>query len=250
MYWWPDREWVTIPLRALKYEVWFPLHEFISSFLSFVRIRFAQLVSNSYIHLISFIALCQEHGITLGVDFFFVLFSVDRSKEPDLRQLNKQPDKITCIKTPSSNKGWNSQWIFVKGTDLKLLPVFGLTLRFCSFEGITFAFPVYFDRIRHSSSSFRPPLAFWTYFPGAASMTTSLMWTASNLVPLLRVTSRSAPFSRATSVLTYDLLGIVRMMCPGLIPWRTLPPSAVPGSTILSSWWVGFIPTNWVCLAW
>lgn len=53
-------EWVAVPLNALKYAVQFPLHEFISSFLCFVGIGFAQLVPNSYIHLICFIAFCHN----------------------------------------------------------------------------------------------------------------------------------------------------------------------------------------------
>lgn len=122
IFWRPEGEWVAVPLYLLKYGVRFPLHEFISSFLSFAGIEFAQLVPNSYIHLISFVALCQEIGITPSLDFFFALFTIGRSKEPNLRQLNKQANRTVPIKHPTSNKGWHLQWIFVRGTDLQLLP--------------------------------------------------------------------------------------------------------------------------------
>lgn len=122
MYHRPEGEWVAVHLYALRYGVRFPLHEFISSFLCLVGIGFSQLAPNSYIQLISFIALCQEAGITPGLDFFFVLFSVGRSKEPGLRHLNRVPGRDTFVKTPSSNKGWHSQWFFMRGTDLNLLP--------------------------------------------------------------------------------------------------------------------------------
>lgn len=58
MFWRPKGGWVAVHLYALKYGVRFPLHEFISSFLCLVGIGFSQLAPNSYIQLISFIALC------------------------------------------------------------------------------------------------------------------------------------------------------------------------------------------------
>lgn len=91
-------------------------------FLNFAGFRFAQLVPNSYIHLISFISLCHEIGITPGLDFFFALFTITGSKEPGLRQLNKRANRPVIIKNPSSNKGWHDKWIFVRGIDLQLLP--------------------------------------------------------------------------------------------------------------------------------
>lgn len=46
---------------------------------------------NSYIHLICFIAFCHECGVEPSLDFFFVMFTLGRSKELGYRQLNKQP---------------------------------------------------------------------------------------------------------------------------------------------------------------
>lgn len=122
MYWRPEGKWVAIPIWALKYGFRFPLHEFIISFLCFVGIEFAQLVPNAYIHLVSFIAICHELVVSPDLDFFLVMISVRRSKEPGLRQLNRVPGRATFAKTPSSNKGWHEQWIFAKGTNLQLLP--------------------------------------------------------------------------------------------------------------------------------
>lgn len=84
MYWRLDG-WVVVPLYALKYGVRFPLHEFISTFLGFVGIDFAQLVPNSYIHLICFIAFCHECRVQQLINFFFAMFSLGRSKEPEFR---------------------------------------------------------------------------------------------------------------------------------------------------------------------
>lgn len=67
---------LAVPLYALRYGVRFPLHEFICTFLSFVGIGLVQLVSNSYIHLICFIAFCHECGVLPSIDFFFTLFTL------------------------------------------------------------------------------------------------------------------------------------------------------------------------------
>lgn len=61
--WWLGGESVIIPIYAPKYKVMFHLYEFISSFLCFVEIGFAQLVPNSYIHLIWFLTFYYECGV-------------------------------------------------------------------------------------------------------------------------------------------------------------------------------------------
>lgn len=81
--------WTTVPHYALKYEVRFPLHPFILTLLGFIGVGFAQLVLNSFIHIISFIPFCEELRITPTLDFFFILFSLGRSRELGFRQINK-----------------------------------------------------------------------------------------------------------------------------------------------------------------
>lgn len=88
MYYRPNG-WTAIPIYALRYGIQFPLHEFITTFLGFIGIWFAQLVPNSYINLIYYIAFCHECGVPPALDFFFGLFTLGRSKEPGFKQLNK-----------------------------------------------------------------------------------------------------------------------------------------------------------------
>lgn len=57
---------------------------------NFVRIGFIQLVPNSYIHLIYFIAFYQECRVEPSIDLFFAIFTSVRSKKSGYRQLNKQ----------------------------------------------------------------------------------------------------------------------------------------------------------------
>lgn len=125
MYHRPDR-WTAISLSTFKYRVCLPLHAFVITLLGFVRVSLAQLVPNSYIHIISFIALYQELGISPTINLFFSLFTMSRSRESEFQHINKQSnralEKRPLMKTSSSNKGCHSLWSFIRGPNIHEIP--------------------------------------------------------------------------------------------------------------------------------
>lgn len=115
--------WTAVVATILEKGVRFPLHPFLLTILGFVGVGFAQLVSNSYIHILAFIAFCHKSGVDPTIDFFFTVYKISQSREKGFKVIGKQASKTgekferrSLVTTPSSNKGWNEKWFFVKGT--------------------------------------------------------------------------------------------------------------------------------------
>lgn len=128
MYQCPE-DWTAMPLTLLEKGVRFPLHVFLVTLLGFISVGFAQLVPNSYIHILAFIAFCHEVGVAPTLDFFFSIYAVSKSREKRFKLLGKIPSKAgedferrSLMNTSSSNKRWHEQWFFVKGPEIASLP--------------------------------------------------------------------------------------------------------------------------------
>lgn len=78
--------WTAMPLTLLEKRVRLPLHAFVSTLLRFISIGFTQLVPNSYINTIAFIAFCHEADIPPAIDFFLTLFKLNKSREYSFKQ--------------------------------------------------------------------------------------------------------------------------------------------------------------------
>lgn len=63
-------------MAILEKGVRFPLHIFLVTLLGFIGVRFAQLVPNSYINILAFIAFCHEVGVEPTLDFFFTVYKI------------------------------------------------------------------------------------------------------------------------------------------------------------------------------
>lgn len=121
--------WTAAPVTILEKGVRFPLHAFIVTLLGFLGVGFAQLVSNSYIHILGFIAFCHELGIEPTLDFFFTVYKIGQSREKEFKVISKHSSKTgekferrSLVNTPSSNRGWHEKWFYVKGPEISSLP--------------------------------------------------------------------------------------------------------------------------------
>lgn len=124
----PLENWTAMPV-TLEKGVRLPLHAFVITLLGFVGVGLVQLVPNSYIHILTFIAFCHKQGIPPAVDFFFTLFIAGKSWERGYKMLSKQSpkpnarlEKRPLMDTPSSNQGWHKEWFFVKGPEVSSIP--------------------------------------------------------------------------------------------------------------------------------
>lgn len=120
--------WTAVPVTILEKGVRFPLHDFIVTILGFLGVGFAQLVPNSYIHILAFIAFCHELSVKPTLDFFTV-YKIGQSREKGFKAISKHSSKIgekferrSLVNTPSSNRGWHEKWFFVKGPEITSLP--------------------------------------------------------------------------------------------------------------------------------
>lgn len=121
--------WTAIPVTLLEKGVRFPLHIFLVTLLGFVGVGFTQLVPNSYIHILAFIAFCHEVGVEPTLEFFFTVYKIGQSREKGFKALSKQAPKIgekferrSLVSTPSINKGW----FFIKGPETASLPIWSI----------------------------------------------------------------------------------------------------------------------------
>lgn len=108
-----------------RYGLRFLLHSFLRELLRDVfNCAIRKLVSNSILHLNTFLAHHREKKLKPTPRFFFYMFKFQKSQTKGFYQVHRQDSQPELVITPSSNKGWHEEWIFIGGNEVCSLPPF------------------------------------------------------------------------------------------------------------------------------
>ena len=115
-----------------------PAHKFLWGLLDYYQVELQHLTPNGVQHIAAFIALCEGFlGISPHFDlwrhFFAVSLSKKRVGKPELSTpigcasihlRNTRASDYLLMRLSTSNKGWHSQWFYIKNDVTAPLPVY------------------------------------------------------------------------------------------------------------------------------
>ena len=115
-----------------------PAHQFLRGLLDYYQVELQHLTPNGIQHIAAFVALCEGFlGISPHFDLWRYLFAVNLLKRWAGKQELHAPVECAGIhlrhhragayplmRLSTSNKGWHSQWFYVKNDAAAPLPVF------------------------------------------------------------------------------------------------------------------------------
>ena len=123
-----DDLWVGIPLEHFRAGLRLPMHRFMHTLLTEMRLGLGQLGPNSIRKICAFIARCTDLGLEPTLKLFWALHQLQASRglEP-LFELHWRGRSFggVLVEGPSSNKGWHPEFLMFRGGDLGYLPWYG-----------------------------------------------------------------------------------------------------------------------------
>ena len=115
-----------------------PAHLFFQGLLDYYQVELQHLSPNRIQHIVAFVALCEGFlGIDPHFDLWWYIFAVNLVKRQvgqqelhvpvgcaSIHLRNNQGRMYPLMRLSTSNKGWHSQWFYVKNDVAAPLPAF------------------------------------------------------------------------------------------------------------------------------